>query len=108
MKAIQLTALGAPGQMRYGDVPDPVAAKGEVVVQVRACGLNRLDLWVEEGKLPVPVSLPRITGGEISGEVLEVGEGVKEWKVGDAVAVQSNLFCGECEFCARGEESICL
>jgi len=108
MKAIQLISHGAPGQLRLGDVPDPVAADGEVVVRVRACGLNRLDLWMEEGKLPVPISLPRIPGGEISGEVLQVGTGVTGWKQGDAVAVQSNLFCGECEFCARGEESICL
>ena len=108
MKAIQLLSHGAPGQLRFGEVPDPVAANGEVVVRVRACGLNRLDLWMEEGKLPTPISLPRIPGGEIAGEVLQVGNGVSEWKQGDPVAVQSNLFCGECEFCARGDESICL
>jgi NADPH:quinone reductase-like Zn-dependent oxidoreductase len=109
MKAIQLTSHGAPGQWRFAnDVPDPVAGAGEVVVRVRACGLNRLDLWMEEGKLPITVPLPRIPGGEIAGEVLELGPGVTDWKLGEAVAVQSNLFCGECEFCARGEESICI
>ncbi len=108
MKAIQLISHGAPGQLRYTDLPDPVAGPDEVVVRVRACGLNRLDLWLEEGKLPIPVSLPRVPGGEVSGEILQLGSAVATWKPGDRVAIQSNLFCGECEFCARGDESICL
>ncbi len=78
------------------------------MVRVRACGLNRLDLWLEEAGLPVPLTLPRTPGSEIAGEVLLVGSGVESWKPGDRVAVQSNLFCGECEFCLQGEESICL
>jgi NADPH:quinone reductase-like Zn-dependent oxidoreductase len=108
MKAVQLIGHGAPGQFKFSDVPDPVPAADEVVVRVRACGLNRLDLWLEEGSLPIPVKLPRIPGSEISGEVLAPGRDVSDWRVGDRVAVQSNLFCGHCEFCARGEESVCL
>ncbi len=108
MKAVQLISQGVPGVLKYHDVPDPIAAPGEVLVRVKACGLNRLDLWFEEGGLPVPPQLPRIPGGEISGEVLSLGAGVSEWKPGDRVAIQSNLFCGQCEFCLRGEESICL
>lgn len=56
----------------------------------------------------MPVALPRTPGGEIAGVVAELGEGVANWSVGDRVAVQSNLFCGECEFCRRGDESLCL
>jgi NADPH:quinone reductase-like Zn-dependent oxidoreductase len=108
MKAMQLLAHGAPGQLKYVDVPEPVAQSGEVVVQVRACGLNRLDLWVEEGALPIAISLPRIPGCEVAGEVFELGEQVAAWKPGDRVALQSNLFCGRCPFCLRGEESLCL
>jgi len=108
MKANQLIAHGAPGQFKYSDVPDPLPDAHEVIVRVRACGLNRLDLWLEDGSLPIPVQLPRIPGAEISGEVLATGRDVSDWRAGDRVAVQSNLFCGHCEFCARGEESICL
>jgi 2-desacetyl-2-hydroxyethyl bacteriochlorophyllide A dehydrogenase len=108
MKAVQLTAHGAPGQLRYGDVPDPVPQPNEAVVRVRACGLNRLDLWFEEGNLPIPLPLPRIPGCEIAGEIAVQGKDVAIWRAGDRVAVQSNLFCGQCEFCARGEESLCL
>ncbi|HEY6169142.1 MAG TPA: alcohol dehydrogenase catalytic domain-containing protein [Verrucomicrobiae bacterium] len=108
MKAVQLIAHGAPGRFHHGDVPDPKPAAGEVVVRVRACGLNRLDLWVEEAGLPVEINLPRIPGGEIAGELVECGAGVKEWRTGDRVAVQSNLFCGRCEYCQRGDQSLCL
>jgi 2-desacetyl-2-hydroxyethyl bacteriochlorophyllide A dehydrogenase len=75
---------------------------------VTACGLNRLDLWLEEAGLPVPIQLPRTPGGEIAGRVAEIGRDVKDWRPGEAVAVQSNLFCGDCDFCLRGEESMCL
>jgi 2-desacetyl-2-hydroxyethyl bacteriochlorophyllide A dehydrogenase len=108
MKAVQLIAHGAPGQWQYHDVPDPVAGPDEAVVRVRACGLNRLDLWFEEGELPIPLPLPRIPGCELSGEILSLGKNAANWREGDRVAVQSNLFCGHCEFCERGEESICL
>lgn len=86
----------------------PDAGEGEVRVRVEACGLNRLDLWLEEAGLPMPLQLPRIPGGEIAGVVDQVGPGVEGWECGDRVAVQSNLFCGRCEYCVRGEESMCL
>src|SRR4029079_12223940 len=74
------------------------------------CGLNRLDLWLEEGALPVSVYLPRIPGGEIAGETESLGSAVdgRAWRIVDRVAVQSNLFCGKCEFCLAGDESLCL
>jgi NADPH:quinone reductase-like Zn-dependent oxidoreductase len=108
MKAVQLVEQGKPGRFELRDVPDPVPGPDEVVVQVQACGLNRLDLWAEEGGLPVPIKLPRTLGGEAAGRILTMGSAVQGWLAGDAVAVQSNLFCGECEFCRRGDESICL
>lgn len=108
MKALQLVAHGSPGRFEWRDVPSPTPGPGEVVVLVKACGLNHLDLWLEEDGLPIKVPLPRTPGGEVAGVVESVGPDVAEWKSGDRVAVQSNLFCGHCEFCQRGEESICL
>ena len=108
MNAVQLIAHGQPGQFELREAPDPKPASGEVVVQVQACGLNHLDLWLEQGELPVPIQLPRTPGCEIAGRVIERSGDVDEWVEGDEVAVQSNLFCGQCEYCQRGEESMCL
>lgn len=108
MKALQLVTHGSPGEFRLADLPQLQPGPDEVVVTVRACGLNRLDLWLEEGGLPIPLQLPRIPGGEIAGVIARLGSDVDDWRVGDRVAIQSNLFCGQCEFCLRGDESICL
>ncbi len=108
MRALQLLAHGTPGRLEIRDVPEPALAAEEVIVGVKACGLNHLDLWLEEAGLPIAVTLPRIPGGEVSGVVERLGEGVTGWKTGDRVAIQSNLFCGECDYCRRGEESLCL
>lgn len=108
MKAFQLVAHGTPGSFELRDLPDPTPGADEAVVRVRACGLNHLDLWLEEAGLPIRVALPRTPGGEVAGEIAAVGTGVRHWAAGDRVAVQSNLSCGQCEYCARGEESLCL
>ncbi|HYG23330.1 MAG TPA: zinc-binding dehydrogenase [Verrucomicrobiae bacterium] len=108
MKAIQLVEQGIPGKFEIRDLPEPQPASDEVVVDVKACGLNHLDLWLESAGLPIQVPMPRTPGGEASGMVAAVGTRVRDWKVGDRVAVQSNVFCGECEFCKRGDESICI
>ena len=108
MKALQLVAHGKPGTFELREVPDLQAGPDEVVVKVRACGLNHLDLWTEAGELPVPIKLPLTPGCEISGEVLRIGEGVAPFKPGDRIAIQSNLFCGACEYCQRGDESMCV
>jgi 2-desacetyl-2-hydroxyethyl bacteriochlorophyllide A dehydrogenase len=108
MKAVQLVAHGTPGKFELRELPDPQPGPGEVVVQVQTCGLNHLDLWLEEAGLPITVPLPRTPGGEIAGKVVAVGPDAGDWKTGDEVAVQSNIVCGECEFCRQGDESQCL
>lgn len=99
---------GIPGRFEVRDVPTPLPGVGEVRVAVRACGLNRLDLWLEEKGLPIQTELPRTPGGEVAGVVDAVGGPDSAWKPGDRVAIQSNLYCGLCEFCVRGDESMCL
>lgn len=108
MTALQLVAHGQPGIFELRTLPDLQPAADEVVVTVRACGLNHLDLWLEAAGLPGEISLPRTPGGEIAGVISAVGAAVRDWRPGDCVAIQSNLFCGECEFCQRGDESLCL
>ena len=108
MKAVQLIAHGQPGTLELRNLPDPPLAADEVLIEVHACGLNHLDLWLEQGALPIPVPLPRTPGGEIAGRILLPGSLATGWQPGDRVAVQSNLFCGTCEYCRRAQESLCL
>lgn len=108
MRAVQLIAHGTPGKFELRELAEPRPAADEVVVVVHACGLNHLDLWLEEGTLPIPLPLPRTPGSEVAGTISELGSEVTGWRAGDRVAIQSNLFCGQCEYCRRGEESLCL
>jgi 2-desacetyl-2-hydroxyethyl bacteriochlorophyllide A dehydrogenase len=108
VKAAQLVAQGKPGRIELRDLPELQPGPDDVVLQVAACGVNHLDLWLEEAGLPMPVPLPRTPGGEVAGQIRKLGGGVRDWRPGEFVAVQSNLYCGECEFCKKGEESLCL
>jgi L-iditol 2-dehydrogenase len=85
------------------DAPEPVAGPGEVVVRMLACGVCKTDVlpWYVERKLPA------VLGHELSGEVVEVGDGVDHVSVGEAVAVHHHSPCGECRRCRRGHETLC-
>lgn len=108
MKALLFRQFGGPEVLRYEDAPDPKIAPGEVLVRVRACALNRLDLFVREGIPALKTPLPFWTGCDIAGDVVEVGAEVQGVKVGDRVAVNPNLTCGRCEYCLQGEDSLCV
>jgi NADPH:quinone reductase-like Zn-dependent oxidoreductase len=108
MKALAFHEFGGPDKLKYEDVPDPRIKPNEVLVRVRACALNHLDLFVREGIPALKTPLPFWTGCDIAGEVTEVGAEVPGVKVGTRVAVNPNLTCGRCEFCAQGEDSLCV
>ena len=105
MKAVRIHEFGGPEQLRYEEVPDPELRKDQVLVRVRACALNHLDLWVRKG-LP-GVKLPHILGSDIAGEVAAVGEYVKDVKVGQRVIVAPMHFCGHCSKCLAGIQNQC-
>jgi NADPH:quinone reductase-like Zn-dependent oxidoreductase len=108
MKALAFNQFGGPDTLRLQDVPDPTIGPGDVLVRVRACALNHLDLFVREGIPALKTPLPFWTGCDIAGDVVEVGAQVSRVKVGDRVAVNPNLTCGRCEFCIQGEDSLCV
>jgi NADPH:quinone reductase-like Zn-dependent oxidoreductase len=108
MKALAFNEFGGPDKLRLQDVPDPVIGPGDVLVRVRACALNHLDLFVREGIPALRTPLPFWTGCDIAGDVVEVGAGVQGVATGDRVAVNPNLTCGRCEFCVQGEDSLCI
>jgi NADPH:quinone reductase-like Zn-dependent oxidoreductase len=108
MKALVFHEFGGPDKLKYEDVPDPTIKSNEVLVRVRACALNHLDLFVREGIPALKTPLPFWTGCDIAGEVAEVGADVRDVKLGMRVAVNPNLTCGRCEFCRQGEDSLCV
>src|SRR5215472_8206679 len=105
MKAVRIHQFGGPEVLTYEDIRDPEPRKDEVLVGVRACSLNHLDLWVRKG-LP-GVKLPHILGSDIAGEVLEVGEYVTGIKPGQRVIVAPMHFCGHCVKCLAGQQNQC-
>jgi NADPH:quinone reductase-like Zn-dependent oxidoreductase len=108
MKALVFHEFGGPDKLAYADVPDPAIKPSEVLVRVRACALNHLDLFVREGIPALKTPLPFWTGCDIAGEVVEVGADVRDVTIGTRVAVNPNLTCGRCEFCRQGEDSLCV
>jgi NADPH:quinone reductase-like Zn-dependent oxidoreductase len=105
MKAIRIHQFGGPEVLQYEDVPDPQARKDQVLVRVRACAMNHLDLWVRKG-LP-GVKLPHILGSDIAGEIAEVGEYVTGFKSGQRVLIAPMHFCGHCAKCVAGLQNQC-
>ncbi len=107
MKAAYFNKHGASDVVRFGDLPDPTPDPGDVVVEVRASGLNHLDLWVRRGLPGLTLEMPHIGGSDISGTIASLGSDVSGWEVGDRVAVNPGLWCGVCEWCKKGEHPVC-
>ncbi len=105
MKAVFFDKHGGPEVLRYGDFEDPVPGPGEVLVDVRASSLNHLDLFVRRG-LP-GILLPHITGSDAAGIVVKTSGGTSGPRPGQRVLVHPALSCGKCEYCSRGDDSMC-
>lgn len=108
MRALFMERHGGPEELAVGERPRPKAGPGEVLVEVRAAALNHLDLFVLRGLPGLTLEMPHIGGADGAGVVVEVGTGVTGWQPGDEVVLNPGLWCGECEFCLQGEESLCV
>ncbi|MFC6989392.1 zinc-binding dehydrogenase [Haloplanus sp. GCM10025708] len=108
MKAVQFSEHGDRDVIEYGDFPDPEIDRDEVLVDIKAGALNHLDVWTRRGMPGIDLDMPHIPGSDGAGVVEEVGEGVTRFEPGDRVAVTAGLYCGDCEFCRHGEESMCV
>jgi len=85
MKASYFSSFGGPEVLQYGDLPDPVPAAGEVVVDIHAASVNAADWKMRAGQYSHGIELPHVPGRDFSGVVAALGEGAKDFKVGDAV-----------------------
>ncbi len=107
MKAIYFNRQGDAGVLEYGELPDPVPAPGEVLIDVAAASLNHLDIFVRRGIPGLHIEYPHVPGSDASGVVSGLGEGVTDVAVGDRVLVNPSLSCGKCDYCIRGDASMC-
>ncbi|PWB76917.1 MAG: alcohol dehydrogenase [Candidatus Methylomirabilota bacterium] len=107
MKAVRFHEHGGPEVLRYEEAPDPAIAPHEVLVKVKACALNHLDLWCRKGMPGMRIPLPHISGSDISGEVAAVGSIVTRTGPGQQVVVSPGVSCGQCIHCLSGRDTAC-
>lgn len=107
MKAVIFKQHGGPEVLEYADVPEPVLKANEVLVEVKACALNHLDVWARGGLPGIEIPLPHILGNDIAGVVREVGELVSWVKTGAEVMLHPGVSCGHCEECLSGRDNLC-
>lgn len=107
MKAVVFHEHGGPEKLKYEDRPDPQIKPDEVLVRVKACALNHLDIWVRQGIPAYQISLPHISGCDVAGQIERVGSQVKGIKVGQKVFIWPGLNCGTCGECKAGHDNLC-
>lgn len=107
MKAVIFKEHGGPEVLQYAEAPEPKIKANEVLVEVRACALNHLDVWARRGLPGIEIPLPHILGNDVAGVVRETGAVVDWVKAGDEVMLQPGVSCGHCVECLRGQDNLC-
>jgi NADPH:quinone reductase-like Zn-dependent oxidoreductase len=107
MKAARIHQHGGPEVLVLEDIPEPKIRADQVLVRVRACALNHLDLFIRGGIPGMKYHMPHILGSDIAGEVLAVGELCDRVKPGWRVLLSPGLSCRQCEFCLSGNDNFC-
>lgn len=107
MKAVVFYENGGVENLTHTDMEKPKISPYEVLVKVKACALNHLDIWVRQGLPGVEIPMPHIPGSDIAGEVAEVGMEVKKFRVGDKVLVAPGVRCRKCVYCITNNDSMC-
>lgn len=108
MKAVRFHEYGDASVLRLDDVPDPEPGPGEVVIRVRAVGLNHVDVDMRAGTSRLPLELPHTLGFEAGGGIAMVGEGVTDLAEGDRVTPLYQVACRHCEPCLAGRQQFCV
>ncbi|MGH9405174.1 MAG: zinc-binding dehydrogenase [Terriglobia bacterium] len=107
MRAVRIHGYGGLDVLKYEDAPEPQIQANEILVEVKACALNHLDVWMRAGVEGWTVEFPHILGSDASGVVAQTGALARRVKQGDRVLLYPGRSCGQCEFCWRGEENAC-
>ena len=107
MKAVRFHEHGGTEVLRYEDAPDPMLAPGRVLVRVRACALNHLDLFQRRGLDRVRIPMPHISGADVAGDIAATAPDVEGLAIGQRVMLQPGISCGRCEACLSGRDNYC-
>ncbi len=107
MKAVVFYEHGGVDKLTYADMEKPKISPYEVLVKVKACALNHLDIWVRQGLPGVEIPMPHILGSDSVGEVAEVGIEVKNFRPGDRVIIAPGVRCRKCVYCITNNDSMC-
>lgn len=112
MKAVVFSEQGSVEVLRYTEVPKPVLGADEILINVKACAVNYLDLHARRNRPEIEAKLregdtPHILGSDIAGTIAEVGAAVDAIAVGDRVVLAPCIPCGACSDCHRGDENLC-
>jgi NADPH:quinone reductase-like Zn-dependent oxidoreductase len=107
MKAARIHQHGSPEVLIYEDAPDPKIKANQILVRVRACALNHLDLFIRAGIPGMKFAMPHILGSDIAGEVVAVGDLCERVQTGSRVLLSPGLSCRQCDQCAAGRDNFC-
>lgn len=107
MRAIVFERFGGPEVLELREVPEPAIRADEALVEVRACGINHLDLWVRSGLRGMELEMPHVLGNDVVGVVAKAGEAARHLRPGDRVLVIPTLSCGTCPACMNGDDHLC-
>lgn len=107
MNAVVFHEHGGPGKLQYQEMPAPTLSQNEVLIRVKACALNHLDIWIRQGSPAYPMPLPHISGSDIAGVVEQIGSQVEGLVEGERVFVSPGVGCGRCEHCVAGRDNMC-
>ncbi len=108
MKAVVFDEYGGPEKLSYREIPDPDIAADEVLVRVKACSINHVDIWVRQGIPAYRISLPHIPGCDVAGVVEAIGRDVSGIRPGDKVLIAPGISCFRCAYCLSGQDNICI
>jgi len=107
MKAVLFREHGGPDKLSYEEIPTPQIVAQEVLVRVKACALNHLDIWIRQGNPAYPMPMPHVSGSDIAGLVEAVGTQAEGLTAGQRVFVSPGVSCWHCEFCLAGRDNFC-
>jgi len=107
MHSVRIHQHGGADQLRYEEVPDPRIKLDQILLRVRACALNHLDLFVRNGIPGQTFKMPHVLGSDIAGEVLAAGELCERVQPGWRVLLSPGLSCRQCEACVSGRDHFC-